>query len=124
MDFRDYQEAAIGTAIYPAYTQVVYPAMGLANEAGEVLGKLKKGLRDGGLYLAEEDDLEADMVWPAELSRELRQAVSDELGDVLWYIAALARDCGLDMDEIAQANISKLKSRQERGALKGSGDDR
>ena len=103
MNFDDYQDAAVKTAIYPSTAQITYPAMGLANEAGEVLGKVKKIIRDGTFD---------------------REAIADELGDVLWYAAALARDLNVDLSTIAQRNLDKLASRQERGTLKGSGDKR
>jgi len=47
-----------------------------------------------------------------------------ELGDVLWYVAQLASELGLDLDRVAEANLEKLLSRQRRGVLSGSGDDR
>lgn len=103
MTFDDYQAAAVRTAIYPMEAQITYPAMGLANEAGEVLGKVKKIIRDGTFN---------------------RDDIADELGDVLWYAAALARDLNTDLSAIAQRNLDKLASRQQRGTLKGSGDKR
>ena len=98
-----YQEEAVRTAIYPHTAQITYPAMGLANEAGEVLGKIKKIVRDGTFN---------------------RCDIVDELGDVLWYAAALARDLDVTLEEVAERNLTKLASRQERGTLKGSGDKR
>ena len=53
-----------------------------------------------------------------------REAIADELGDCLWYIAALCRDLNTDMEDIANNNIKKLKDRQQRGVLSGSGDKR
>jgi NTP pyrophosphatase (non-canonical NTP hydrolase) len=50
--------------------------------------------------------------------------MSKELGDVLWYVAQIASELGLDLDEIARANLEKLLSRQHRGVLSGSGDER
>ena len=98
-----YQLKAVKTAIYPIEAQVTYPAMGLANEAGEVLGKVKKIIRDGTYN---------------------REGIVDELGDVLWYAAALARDLDVSLTEVAHRNLEKLASRQERGTLQGSGDKR
>jgi NTP pyrophosphatase (non-canonical NTP hydrolase) len=102
--FYEYQKKASLTAIYPPKYDIVYPAMGLSNESGEVLGKIKKWIRDGG-----------------ELDHE---AVGAEIGDVLWYMALLATDLGLDLDDIAQGNLDKLASRMERGKISGSGDNR
>lgn len=98
-----YQLKAVKTAIYPIEAQVTYPAMGLANEAGEVLGKVKKIIRDGTYN---------------------REDIVDELGDVLWYAAALARDLDVSLTEVAHRNLEKLASREERGTLQGSGDKR
>jgi NTP pyrophosphatase (non-canonical NTP hydrolase) len=58
------------------------------------------------------------------LTDERRRAMSKELGDVLWYVAQIASELGLDLEEVAQANLEKLRSRQRRGVLSGSGDDR
>ena len=110
MDFKSYQNKALETALYNEKYKVIYPALGLGNEAGEVLGKVKKWLRG--------DDGEGAM------SPERQQALKEELGDVLWYLAVLARDLGLDLGEIAEGNITKLQSRKERGAIQGDGDKR
>ncbi len=59
-----------------------------------------------------------------EVTSERREAMSKELGDVLWYVAQLATELDLDLEEIAQQNLEKLLSRQRRGVLSGSGDDR
>jgi NTP pyrophosphatase (non-canonical NTP hydrolase) len=59
-----------------------------------------------------------------EVSEERRQAMSKELGDVLWYVAQIASELDLDLELIAQANLEKLLSRQRRGVLSGSGDER
>ena len=99
----DYQRAAVSTAIYKKEHAVIYPALGLAAEAGEVANKVKKILRDGKFD---------------------REAIADEVGDCLWYIAALCRDLNIDMQDIANNNIKKLKDRLERGVLSGSGDNR
>jgi NTP pyrophosphatase (non-canonical NTP hydrolase) len=109
MTLNEYQEHALETAVYPEKYKVVYPALGLAGEAGETADKIKKVLRgdDGGV-----------------LTDEKRQAVAMEIGDVLWYCATLAHDLGYDLDTIAKMNYAKLKSRQERGKLSGSGDNR
>jgi NTP pyrophosphatase (non-canonical NTP hydrolase) len=109
MNFSQYQAQSRRTASYPrAGEDLTYPALGLCGEAGEVAEKVKKTLRDDG----------------GVLSDERREALSRELGDVLWYLSQLATEAGLDLEEIAAANLDKLFSRQERGMLRGSGDDR
>jgi hypothetical protein len=109
MDFNYYQNRARETAIYPNMgSEFTYPALGLVGEAGEIANKLKKVIRDKS----------------GVLSDEVRESVSDELGDVLWYVAQLATEMGTDLDTIAQRNIDKLSSRKERGVIAGSGDNR
>ena len=103
MRFDEYQEEAKKTAIYPDQYKVVYPALGLAGESGEVAEKVKKHIRDGVLNV---DDLKK------------------ELGDVLWYLAAIASDLGLNLDDVAESNLQKLRSRQARGVISGNGDNR
>lgn len=102
-DFDWFQNECMKTAIYPKQQGLSYTALGLASEAGEYAGKIKKGLRDG-----EFND----------------QAAASELGDVLWYVATAAQELGYDLSEIAHEVIRKLRDRQERGVLKGSGDNR
>lgn len=108
LDFETYQNEAVRTAIYGTGSKIIYPALGLANEAGEVLGKIKKVLRDKEGVFTEETNLE----------------IGKEIGDVLWYIAALARDLELDLNVIAENNIIKLRDRQARNVIQGSGDNR
>ncbi len=108
MTFNEYQNEAAQTAVYSDNSKIIYPALGLSNEAGEVLGKIKKVLRDNnGVYS------------PASVVE-----IGKEIGDVRWYIAALSRDLGLDMNAIAENNITKLKDRMNRGVIQGSGDNR
>ena len=109
MTFDEYQTKSRKTAGYPAIGHpVIYPALGLVNEAGEVAGKIKKVFRDKG----------------GEISDETRAALKAELGDVLWYVAQVCTELGLSLDEVAGYNLEKLYSRLERGTLRGDGDDR
>jgi len=104
----EYQRLSRRTAAYPREAWLAYPALGLAGEAGEVAEHVKKLIRDDA----------------GELSKQRRLALSKELGDVLWYVAQLASELELDLDAVAQENLDKLLSRQRRGVLSGSGDDR
>jgi NTP pyrophosphatase (non-canonical NTP hydrolase) len=109
MDFNNYQTRSRKTAKYPAIGHpVIYPTLGLANEAGEVAGKIKKVFRDK----------------EGEISDETRLALKAELGDVLWYLAQVATELDLSLDEIAEHNITKLYDRLERGKIRGDGDYR
>ena len=109
MDFKEYQEKSRVTAKYPDLgNNWAYPVMGLCGEAGEVANKMKKVMRDDN----------------GVVSDEKKEEVKKELGDVLWYMAQLATELGLSLDEVAQANIEKLYSRLERGKIGGSGDNR
>lgn len=107
MDLKDYQrEQAIRGGVYPAEHNIIYPMIGLANETGEAMGKLKKYLR-GDKPLV-----------------EIQPALLDELGDVLWYLTAACRALGADLEDIAQINSEKLRRRDAAGTVKGDGDRR
>jgi NTP pyrophosphatase (non-canonical NTP hydrolase) len=109
MDFTEYQQQSRSTAKYPLIGHgVIYPTLGLTNEAGEVAGKIKKIFRDKG----------------GQISDETRQALKAELGDVLWYLAQICTELDLALDEVAEANIAKLTDRQRRGKIQGDGDNR
>jgi NTP pyrophosphatase (non-canonical NTP hydrolase) len=99
MNFKDYQFEAGKTALYPKrLSNLEYPTLGLAGEAGEVANIVKKIQRDFG----------------GEITDEVRAKLKDELGDVLWYIAACADELGLTLDEIAEYNVGKLAKRHGR----------
>ncbi len=109
MNLSEYQEKALTTALYPNQgSNPYYPALGLGGEVGEVLNKVKKIMRDHD----------------GKLTDEYREILKKELGDVLWYVAALATELGLNLDEVAGLNLEKLASRKERGTLSGDGDNR
>ena len=108
MDFNKYQETAVETAIYPDTHRILYPALGMAGEAGEVANKVKKIIRDGTENLPED--------WKDQLA--------SEIGDVLWYCAALSNDIGIPLALIAAQNRDKLLARKQKGTLQGSGDTR
>jgi len=103
-----YQAEVLKNKVYGYGNAINYPILGLLGEAGELANKYKKVLRDDN----------------GELSEEKREALIDELGDVLWYTGALADDLGVTLGEVAYRNYKKLKSRRERGKLQGSGDNR
>ena len=109
----DYAQQAITTlssdyAYGDANAQLMGMVLGLGGESGEVLEKFKKLLRDQQGTITEED----------------KQAIIKELGDILWYVTAVAHLLGSSLEEVARRNNAKLASRQQRGQLRGSGDDR
>ena len=109
MDFQHYQERCRATARYPdAGANPIYPTLGLCGEAGEVADKVKKVLRDR----------------QGNFSPEVIADLQHELGDVLWYVAQLSTELGLELEQIAQANLDKLASRAARNVIGGSGDRR
>ena len=114
--FDQYQEqCASEFAFYPG--MLVYPALGLAGEAGEVVEKVKKLIRDDEMPLDENFDT-------GVLDPEKRLAIALELGDVMFYVAMIADDIDYTLGEIAEMNLQKLTDRKERGQLRGSGDNR
>ena len=121
ISFNEYQDRALGTARYPKVAIVdadnrpvsaplgwVYPAGKLGGETGELQEKVFKLLRDAN-----------GVVTP-----EVRAAVVRELGDILWYVSAVAHEFKATLLEVAETNLAKLASRAERNVLHGSGDDR
>ncbi|MEQ1500535.1 MAG: nucleoside triphosphate pyrophosphohydrolase family protein [Parcubacteria group bacterium] len=110
MELNEYQKRAVETAVYPDKYKIIYPAVGLGDEAGEVLGKVSKWLRG--------DDGDGEM------TQERKEAIKLELGDVLWFVSNLAKDIGFSLEDVAVSNIDKLQSRKERGVIRGDGDNR
>jgi NTP pyrophosphatase (non-canonical NTP hydrolase) len=104
----EFQERAMISAMYGEGSKVNYPILGLVGEAGEIANKYKKVLRDDAGVLTDEK----------------KDALVDELGDVLWYCAALARDLGVNLEDVAWKNLAKLGKRLAEGTIKGSGDKR
>lgn len=94
--------------VIPTDHPIVYPTLGLANEAGEVAGKIKKIFRDRGGEITDAD----------------RESLKQELGDVLWYLTQICTQLDLTLEEVAEANLTKLFSRLERGTIQGDGDYR
>ena len=99
LSFEEYQTQAKQTALYPnRLSNLEYPTLGLAGEAGEVANIVKKIQRDYG----------------GEITDEIRGKLKDELGDVLWYISACADELELTLEEIAQFNVEKLATRHQK----------
>lgn len=129
MNLNEYQSRADETAIYPGKGTplgLIYCALGMG-EAGEVQGSLKKAIRDDGMVPSAEsglsDPYDIYVEWMGPSMRR-KADLMKEAGDLLWYLANFAAELGVSLEEIAQANLDKLASRQARGVLGGSGDER
>lgn len=107
--YKDYQKESRKTwMLVDANHPITYPTLGLANEVGEVVGKIKKILRDKD----------------GKISKEDKDALKAELGDVLWYFTQICTELGLSLEEVAEYNLEKLFSRKKRNKLHGDGDNR
>lgn len=110
MTLDEYQKKAATTALYSGdeFLDLLHWTLGVGGEAGEITEKIKKIVRDKHGHISEAD----------------KKELAKEVGDVLWYLAVLSSHLGYSFDDIAKTNLAKLKSRQERGKLGGSGDNR
>lgn len=108
MELNEYQRKAQETAIYPKEIGLIYTTLGLVGEAGELANKVKKIIRDHN----------------GEITEDIEIELQDELGDVLWYVANLAKELNFDLDIVARNNLYKLQMRKNTNTLKGSGDNR
>lgn len=121
MNFNEYQKRAVSTNMKGVDEENNLPSiarltLGLAGESGEVAEKVKKILRG--------DYKNSFYVDPNKISPVIANSVGKELGDVLWYLAVLAREFGFDLDDIATQNLRKLAKRYTEGKLQGEGDNR
>jgi len=107
--YSDYQKESRKTWRYVKTEHAItYPTLGLANEVGEFTGKIKKILRDKKGIISKED----------------KEALKGELGDVLWYFTQVCTELGFKLEDVAESNLDKLFSRLKRGKISGEGDNR
>lgn len=125
MQLNDYQKGAMSTAIYPGRgttAGLFYSVLKLTGEAGEVSEKLGKLVRDNNQIIRNVDTGRYEIY--NDMTLASREAMMKELGDVLWYVSAVANDLGFPLEQVAQANLDKLNSRAQRNQIQGSGDNR
>ena len=123
MNALEYQDKAHDFASYG--DNAMYPALGLAEEAGEVCGKIAKFIRKhGGTEpMTARYELE-NKVTVTDDELKFSNDLSKELGDAMWMIAELCTVSGLDLGEVMAENIEKLTDRKKRGVIDGNGDNR
>lgn len=126
-----YQTLATGTAVYPGQGTplgLVYVALKGAGEAGEFAEHVGKAMRDDNLIPVDQSQSPEGFgvahLNPNPLTDERKALLIKELGDRLWYISAACNELGITLADAALINAQKLKDRQERGVLRGSGDQR
>lgn len=103
MMLNEYQQRIEQFIITEGHDRLMENTLGLVGEAGEVAEKIKKGIRDGKYDI---------------------EGLKKELGDVLFYVAALSTWIEEDLSEVAEANVTKLLDRKVRGVIGGNGDNR
>jgi NTP pyrophosphatase (non-canonical NTP hydrolase) len=114
MNFDEYQKQAITTDAYGGKPQPLNSIaffnklLGLCGEAGEVADKFKKIYRNQDAQMTEAD----------------KKEIVKEMGDVLWYLSAIAQYMEVPLNEVAQTNLDKLFDRKKRGVIKSKGDNR
>jgi len=111
MTFNEYQKESKKTVIY-SEKKIAHPlsylTLGLVGEAGEAAEKVKKLMRD-------HDDV---------VDEDRKEGLIQEMGDVLWYMAQIATELGVDLEAVPEANLKKIFSRKQRGVIQGEGDKR
>lgn len=105
----EYQKSVRKTALPQCYN-IEYMAIGLGNETGEVLGEIKKAIRN-------DPRVTEDPV-------KFREGLKSELGDVMWYLAGVCSVMGFNMQEVMEMNLEKVNGRIKRGSIQGDGSDR
>lgn len=110
MTLDEYQKEALVTAVFndDQFKDLAHWVFGITGEAGEIAEKIKKIIRDKN----------------GEMTSEDKEELVKEMGDVLWYLAVLSEHLGYPFEEVGKRNIAKLRSRQERNQIHGSGDNR
>ena len=119
MNALEYQDKAHDFASYG--DNAMYPALGLAEEAGEVCGKIAKFIRHNNGMTPQDAEKSSSPIIRDEVAK-FRTALMSELSDVMWMVAEIATLNGLGLDEIMEYNIVKLTERRSKGLIDGSGD--
>lgn len=123
MELKEYQEKAMTTCMASS-KNFSYMFLNLVGEVGELASKVAKGIRKSQIYIGDKgyrNELLFDE-YPTCIEQE--EEMMMEAGDILWQLSGLCSVMGWDLDRIAQKNLDKLKSRQQRNVIDGNGDNR
>lgn len=123
-----YQSIAVKSAVYPgkgSHFGLMYCALKLNGEAGELAEHIGKAMRDDGLLSVGTDpETNETVAYAYHLTTERKELIVKEVGDALWYLSAICRELGITLEHAAYKNLLKLADRTERNTLSGSGDER
>ena len=122
MNLNEYQSKAMNTCM-PSSENFSYMFLNLVGEVGEFASKIAKHIRK------EHYAIGCNNIIPNANYFDIDDAIAKEelkkeAGDILWQLAGLCTIMGWDFKDVAQANLDKLASRQQRGKIDGSGDNR
>lgn len=130
MELNKYQEQAMKTCM-PTSENFSYMMLNLVGEVGEFASKVAKAIRKDMVYVGHKIDKPDCSLIYINVDKEsgtyckvLDEELKKELGDILWQVSGLASVMGWSLDDIAQQNLDKLASRQQRGKIDGEGDNR
>lgn len=122
MELNEYQERAMSTCM-GSCNNMAYSLTGLTAEVGEINDKIAKWVRKG-LVSMRDNHLIIDGSVASEQKDAMYEELFKEIGDVLWFVAHIATQTGIYLEDVAQMNLDKLASRKERGVIDGNGDNR
>ena len=120
MTLNEYQEKAMSTCVDKSYNYS-YMSEGMGSEVGEFKGKVAKGIRKGNIKISSNSLV---LLAPKSERAGILEGLKSELGDILWFVAGMASVMGWTLEDVAQGNVDKLASRQQRGVIDGNGDNR
>lgn len=123
MQLNEYQERAMATCM-PSCDNFSYMMLNLIREVGELASKVAKDIRKVNAVIGHGMDNELIPRMPFDEWIVRQEEYKAEAGDILWQLAGLCKAMGWDLEDVAQGNLDKLASRQQRGVIDGNGDNR
>lgn len=122
MELNEYQDKAMSTCM-PSSDNFAYMMLNLVGEVGEFSSKVAKAIRKEQLYICD-NNMRIPTKHMISMDKTIENDWKSEVGDVCWQLAGLCKVMGWTLEEVCQANLDKLASRQNRGVIDGCGDNR